>query len=429
MQQESRIVPESGKERVSAPRRSHKRPSRQAATTTSFVSPEQPPGAFTARGRGSKKSKRKNSPRGFSVVSAPGRDAFGLNQPGRVLKEGYLRNRILRSIGSDIRRFYLKPTKQWFWYGDDNDIFYYKPRLRGGGPQPPLSVLRQVNFVTGFAECDIGIAEAYEQRYKLKYGDNAVLEEDHHIDVRIVSQMHKDAAERYNNGDFTPIPSLVAQLMPGFLCVRVGAEVVSKIQFHVSALEDKEFVPSHSTNVDTSMNSDGSTPLIDTPASYAAARVSLSPSKDGSSNADSDIADSSDNNVNENGSSPRRDSVGTEPRASSVAIKEEEDTEASTSQHKDEIIHQLRQDLEQKESELQNANEKWTAGKQKYHEIKQELDHETQANKKLQEDIKALRKQVNQDEVDLAKAKVRQANLELEILQLKQQQQQASQHS
>ena len=178
-----------------------------------------------------------------------------------------------------------------------------------------------------------------------------------------------------------------------------------------------------------SFESDATVPLNENSAPVTTtARVSLSPPQ--ASSANKDDTDSSDpmekvrvEEANEDGSSPR-DIV---HRASSVAIKQEEDTETSPSQNKGEIIHQLRRELEQRESELQNANEKWTAGKRKYDEIKQELDQENKVNKKLKDDIKALQKQVNQDEVDLAKAKVRQANLELEILQLKQQQ--ASQHS
>ena len=392
--------------------------------------------------------------------------ACGLNQPGRLFQEGDLHNRVIHSIGSQIREI-LKLTGNWD-YDRTYDSYRYKPIGR-----PAIKDFRfPPNQVTSFEHYDLGLGRKYMDLLKTKYQiDDSEFElgQNYEIDRAIVSQMHQAAADVYDDVNFNPIPT--AALAGGLLRVRVEGDLILTNEIETALPEtqvNEDNQPRSSGGLladddDESQSSDEDTDIFEMPSAHlgednhshspaARTRVGSVLSLPVQGRSSRNLA------VPSRASTPRSDgsplatlapTVRAPPQANTrpVPLAINENIPPPSSSSKDETIEKLIRKIKRRDEKIEQAADELAAEKRKYRQLEQQLAHEQEkystmeqelqqelqnekaANKKLKSELDVSKRAIDDQKFELEEARLdwqeKETHLQRQILDLKKHQRRA----
>ena len=281
---------------------------------------------------------------------------------------------MLRSIGGRIRKEFLHPTGHWGYFTRSSLRSYcYKPSTVGKGKPASIPVPGVTSFLDGMSQ-DLAIGYHYVERLASKYGIDAIdidLTEQHNLDLDIIDQMHRAAAEVYNDTEqLTPIPK--PALAGGFLRIRVDHDLL---------LENSEDFP---------------VPTTTTPP------VAVKVKQD---------EDSSERE--EQPSSPQEQPPPRSKNETTSTTSTTTERPPSTNDPNIALIASLRRDIQRRDTELEQACQKaiqqadrLTSAKRRINELEQALIREQGRNRLLKHDNIELRVQGGQQAYEFQKAKL-----------------------
>ena len=384
-------------------------------------------------------------------------EAFGLQQPGRLLEEGNVRTRTIHALGASIREF-LQPTGNWVF----DPLYYsyrYKPSTSTTGRGRSINTkkhLRQPNDVTSFADYDWGLAQKYKILYQEKYQIRGDFEfvPNHEPQLELVNQIHLAAAARYEDDAPNPLP--LPALAGGFLRVRVQGQLVMTNQVvPVSVVVSTEVTATEQEQEEEEDNNatglilmtgdlDRTAPAWDA-TTAAAARVSLSPTtttttqprtfdeEDDPSEEVNAAADPAEN-PSAAGSSTTIVHRAHSKRSTKLTMERIHQAISSGEYTQAELIPKLvrkiqRRDdkLEQAQAQIQQHQAQSETAKRKYQQLEEQRNEAQAQCKKLKEDLKLAEEMKFEFEESKLDWQERETKLKREILQLKKQQSSQSQ--